>query len=72
MTCSRCGTAILSPEQFELGLCAGCITGSSLYALVALAAIAAQTEPRTKWQYAGKVGDTLTVKGPFRFPTETT
>lgn len=38
MTCSRCGSAIVTPEQFERGLCAMCWTGASLSALVGLAA----------------------------------
>lgn len=38
MTCSRCSAAIVTSEQFDRGLCATCITTSSLSALVALAA----------------------------------
>lgn len=37
-TCSRCSAAIVTPEQAERGLCAMCLTGASLSALVGLAA----------------------------------
>lgn len=38
MSCSRCGAAIVTPEQAERGLCAMCLTGASLSALVGIAA----------------------------------
>lgn len=38
MTCSRCSSALVTPEQFERGLCATCWTGASLSALVGIAA----------------------------------
>ena len=38
MTCSRCSSPLLNQLQFDRGLCAMCLTGSSLSALVALAA----------------------------------
>ena len=38
MTCSRCSAPLLNQIQFDRGLCAMCLTGSSLSALVALAA----------------------------------
>lgn len=38
MTCSRCSAAIVTPEQADRGLCAMCLTGASLSALVGLAA----------------------------------
>lgn len=36
--CSRCSAALVSPDQFDRGLCASCLTGASLSALVGLAA----------------------------------
>lgn len=38
MTCSRCSAALVTPEQAERGLCAMCLTGASLSALVGIAA----------------------------------
>lgn len=38
MSCSRCSSPLVTPEQFERGLCGMCLTTSSLSALVALAA----------------------------------
>lgn len=38
MTCSRCGAALQNQMQFDRGLCASCLTGASLSALVGLAA----------------------------------
>lgn len=38
MSCSRCGRPVVTPEQFDRGLCAMCLTSASLSALVGLAA----------------------------------
>jgi len=59
--CSRCTAALVTPEQYDRGLCANCLTSASLSGLVALAVGAAQTEPDRPKPYAFN-GKTYTAK----------